>query len=152
MKIGDTKRLIIFFIIISLFITLGMSFFGVRLIYRVVKTNNWTSTQGVILDSRVQTSPNGKTLFWPNIRYSYKVNGSAYVSNQFAITDVKSYSPNRAQEIISQLPAGTKVTVYYNPQAPSEAILQKYVFEIWIPLACGLILLVFAVLVLPKLA
>ncbi len=84
----------------------------------------WPTTQGRITMARLdRTRSNNKTKYSPRLSYSYTVKGAHYTGHN--VSAVTSYtSRSRAQAVLSRYPTGSAVTVHYNPDKPSSAVLE----------------------------
>jgi hypothetical protein len=96
--------------------------------YRGSRTNRWPHVDGRITESNAQEYVVGVTHerahYWsPNVCYEYTVNGQLFTGTTIAYG--RSYSRQRAIELTGRLHPGTKVTVYYDPNAPSRAVLER---------------------------
>lgn len=99
-----------------------IGFYGIYKIYKGYESQNWPATEGKIIDSRLAGAKRtiGRRVF---IKYEYFVKGSRYVSSQISYTlIIGDYSGS--VEIIREYPKGKKVTVYYNPDNPMDAVLK----------------------------
>jgi Protein of unknown function (DUF3592) len=90
----------------------------------------WPGTAGRIVESRVEakTLPGDRPTirFAPRIVYEYAVNGRAHRSERIAFDEVFwSLAALGAAAKVAGYPAGAEVTVYYNPQRPEEAVLER---------------------------
>ena len=77
---------------------------------------------------RAKTLPGDRpsTRFAPQIAYEYVVDGRTYRSEHVAFGKVFwSLAPRRAAAKVARYPAGAQVTVYFNPQRPEEAVLER---------------------------
>lgn len=92
----------------------------------------WNSTQGQVMESSVEQysyrdGEGGSSIAYrPHIIYSYRVNGREYVGERLNFgsgfhTSIRSMATNKA----NQFPNGANVAVYYNPQDPNDAALEK---------------------------
>ena len=89
-------------------------------------TSDWTPTDGVIIDSGVDTSTDGEggTTYCLWVDYQYTYNDRTYGG------DVVSYSKDNscsswAGEADEKYPPGEEITVYVNPDNPYEAVLEN---------------------------
>jgi len=97
------------------------------------KTYSWPATEGRIEISRVTVSEdwdpdtNTRTISYaPEVRYSYKVNGKDYLGSRIWFGGAPGGSNRRKVEaIVARYPLGSRVTVYYNPEKPAEAVLVR---------------------------
>jgi len=92
----------------------------------------WPSAPGTVTVSDVRqsssTDEDGHVTvsYYPRVEYEYTVDGQAYTSKQAAFGGVRGYgSPDRARQDLAKYPAGAAVTAYYNPEKPSEAVLER---------------------------
>lgn len=92
---------------------------------------SWSQTQGEVMEATVETyqyhSTEGGTStgYRPRIIYGYRVNGRDYVGDRFNFgSKVHSNIRSFAENTVKKIPTGTTVTVYYDPQNPSEAALE----------------------------
>jgi hypothetical protein len=68
---------------------------------------------------------------YPVIQYSYQVDGQMYQGHRIA--PGPEVGGSGAPGVIARYPAGAQVTVYYNQQNPSDAILeQKAPVQFWL--------------------
>ena len=89
-------------------------------------TSDWTPTDGVIIDSGVDTSTDGEggTTYCLWVDYQYTYNDRTYGG------DVVSYSKDNscsswAGEADEKYPPGEEITVYVNPDNPYEAVIEN---------------------------
>lgn len=87
---------------------------------------NYPTAQGVILKSDVEINrsrdPEDNDTYQAVVTYRFEVNGQTHESDQYRYNDVAS-NDSRAKDIVDSLPPGTRVTVFYNPDDPSDAVL-----------------------------
>jgi hypothetical protein len=112
---------------------------GAYLIYRssqdkkkAKQSLNWPSTPGRVLESRVveslSTDSDGdtSTTYKPYVKYEYSVIGATYTSDHIGIGPaVSSSNLRKAQDAVNRMPVGGTVTVFYNPDDPSDAVLEQ---------------------------
>ncbi len=86
---------------------------------------NWPSVVGTVVESSLETRRSSNNRGWvnyPRVVYTYDVSGQPYVSNRFSPgMEVGGMS---APGVIAKYPVGSQVKAYYNPQNPSEAVLE----------------------------
>jgi len=108
---------------------------------QVRMTRNWPSAPGVIVTSELEVRTikvldrNRETGFrfeernFANIVYEYEVGGQTYSSNLVAIgADRGNFE---VAETVARYPVGRRVTVYYNPDRRSEAVLERERPGVW---------------------
>jgi len=91
-------------------------------------SKDWPSTSGQVLMSQIEmrrsSGRNTGMSPFPVVVYEYTVMGQRYQSNRIAFGGDIGGSMI-AQPTIAKYPAGSMVTVYYNPQNPGEAVLEQ---------------------------
>lgn len=113
-----------------LFIGAGgvMGFFGVRQFMRAQASEAWPTVTGVItiaeLGKQMGNERDESTTYSADISYDYLVNDRSYVNGAVSFDGVTSSDPATARRILKRYPVGKQVTVYYNPAAPQEAVLE----------------------------
>jgi len=122
----------IFFVIIGL---LAIQYVSKPLSEVFSESEKWPQAEGMITNGEVISfRSDGQTMYRASLAYEYQVEGKQYHSDVIrkgvSSTSFK-YFPKRKVEMH---PIGSKVTVYYNPALPSEALLEpglgalKYLF------------------------
>lgn len=132
-----TAGIIGFVLLILNVIFLGILFFMRR---RMAVVSQWPSTMGTVMMSTIDwrsSSESGSTAY-PVVQYSYQVNGQAYQSTKLA--PGPEVGGTGAQKVVSKYPAGAQVMVFYDPQNPSDAVLERKAPAQWL---LGLILIIF---------
>ncbi|HJR81036.1 MAG TPA: DUF3592 domain-containing protein [Anaerolineales bacterium] len=126
------------FVILNV-IFLAMIFFMRR---RMAVVSQWPSTMGTVNTSYLErrSSSDGGSTNYPVVQYSYQVGGQAYQGMKIAPgPDV---GGTGAGKVVARYPAGAQVMVFYNPQKPSEAVLETKAPAQWV---MWLILIIFDV-------
>lgn len=110
---------------------------GIYLIYLSIKnrqqaeqSQNWPSTAGQVVDARVVEGASGHDDMSTNyvllVEYEYAVGGVTYRSRQTAFGPRQAHRRyHQAQAQAGRYPVGTPVTVFYNPDNPQEAVLER---------------------------
>jgi hypothetical protein len=95
--------------------------FGVRLAAR-----RWPAAPGIIIGAEVRVTPeSGEEPFYDAVvRYAYTVQGQEYEGAQDDLTYV-SNAQDAAQAIVARYQVGASVLVYYDPQAPQRALIDR---------------------------
>jgi len=135
-----TVGVIGFIFLILNVVFLGIIFFMRR---RMAAVSRWPSTMGMVnasyLERRHSSSDSGSTNY-PVVQYSYQVGGQAYQSTKLA--PGPEVGGTGAGKVVARYPAGVQVMVFYNPQSPSDAVLETKAPAQWI---MWLILIIFDV-------
>ena len=129
-----------FFFLVLNVIFLGILFFMRR---RMAAVSQWPSTMGTVsasyLERRHSSGDSGSTNY-PVVQYSYQVSGQPYQGTKLA--PGPEVGGTGAGKIVARYPAGAQVMVFYNPQNPSDAVLETKAPAQWI---LWLILIIFDV-------
>ena len=96
------------------------------------KSRSWPSTQGEITSSYIQKQVNRKTntnrtttSFSAKVHYRYLVGGTTYSGDRIRFGGTYSGGKRSlAKKVADSYPKGKKVTVYYDPENPKEAVLK----------------------------
>ena len=103
---------------------------GYRDISEAGTSADWPTVQGTIVssavDSRRSSTSQGRprTTFHADVRYKYAVGGAELVGDRVTVGDDTSTSSSDAREIVARYPAGSKVTVSYDPANPAQSVLE----------------------------
>lgn len=94
---------------------------------KVAAIRKWPATTGTIVSSeRAEGSfADADTNWVPVVRYSYQANDRTHTSDVVASTRLVSGGASFTEKVLAKYPAGSQVTVYYNPQEPEEAVLER---------------------------
>jgi hypothetical protein len=98
---------------------------------RMATVSQWSSTMGTVVMSRVeQRSTSEGYSDYPVVHYSYQVSGQPYQGLKLA--PGPEVGGSGAGKVVSKYPVGAQVMVFYNPQNPSEAVLERKAPGLWI--------------------
>lgn len=141
---------------IAAFVTLlGFMGLGVLLLAFAVQrqvwaAKNWRVASGKILASDVEEyqqwdiehgRSRRRTMFRPSVVYKFEVNGQAYINDEITLGAQMSISiPGMFQSTLNKYPEGKTVQVYYNPDNPTESVLELRAGGVWFFLIVALIL------------
>lgn len=115
--------------VVVLFLSLGLVLLVLGLVFRNSgpETLSWPMAKGEIVETNVVTaggedgnSENYKLV----ITYNYTVDEVTYISDQYGLTsEITSFAREPLEKKAETLPAGQKISVYYNPDNPETAVL-----------------------------
>lgn len=112
---------------------------GVYLIVRGLKnrkqaaqSQNWPSVPGMVVESAVRQvnsqDAEGDTdiRYAPQVVYEYTVDAHPYRSSQMSFGPTQTHQRRTdAEAIMQRYPVGAAVAVYYDPQNPGQAVLER---------------------------
>jgi hypothetical protein len=104
--------------------------FGILQLRTAKASAGWPAVKGKIVLAGVETSSStdedGSTSrrYSPRVEYAYTVSGRKYTSHQAAVGSRRTYGSRSAAEAKLAYRSGQQVDVYYNPQKPSQAVLE----------------------------
>ncbi|GAB4201347.1 MAG: hypothetical protein OHK0022_23290 [Roseiflexaceae bacterium] len=104
----------------------GYLLFGeVSKVWTVTTSADWPAVQGEVLGRRVEqvSGSRGRAFFHPVVEYRYSVGGRTYSSATYRLNPRAADGPDEAERLIAPYTAGSRVQVFYNPDAPGEAYL-----------------------------
>jgi hypothetical protein len=140
----NTEFLIIIGAISFFFLVLNVIFLGIIFFMRrrMAAITQWPSTLGAVNASYLErrSSSEGGSTNYPVVQYSYQVGGRAYQGMKIA--PGPEVGGTGAGKVVERYPPGAQVMVFYNPQNPSDAVLETKAPAQWI---MWLILIVFDV-------
>jgi len=116
------------FVIGLVFAVIGLfsCWVGISAYLKDQQARHWPATTGRIMYSSVVESSDsdGNTTYNPVIQYSYRVNDQPHVGSvrRFGGSTI---GPTEASEIIASYRVGSTVTVFFNPDHPEEAVLER---------------------------
>ena len=118
----------------------SMIFLGVGLwmINKGMQSENWDKGTATITSSEIEkTESRSKdaqgftqtsTSYSVTVKYSYTVEGSNYEGNTVGFGTMSHNERSDAQEELKSYPKGKTIDVYYDPENPSDSVLNKGVF------------------------
>ena len=118
--------------------------FGQPILDNAKASESWPSVVGVVESSEVTTSrSDGKTMYSPDVVYSFEVEGRSYKSSTISFGGSWSSSNSSdAYKLVTRYPVGTQVDVHYEVGAPSESVLEPGVtWKSYIVFGIGLLFL-----------
>ena len=123
-----TIGIIGFVLVILNVVFLAILFFMRR---RMAVVSQWPSTMGTVVNSYLErrSSSDGSTNY-PVVQYSYQVGGQMYQSSKLA--PGPEVGGTGAGKVVARYPAGAQVMVFYDPQKPSDAVLERKAPAQWL--------------------
>lgn len=123
----STAQIIVVLTIGGSLLIFDVVFLGIILFIRrkVAQASNWPYTMGTVTFSTIEMrrgSKGGSTAY-PVVHYSYQALGLPYQGHK--VTPGPEVGGTGARNVVARYPAGAQVMVYYNPDNPSEALLER---------------------------
>lgn len=117
-----------------------LSVFGVYFLLTANESLSWPSVEGTIVQTEVRRDTRSRkgsaepTLntdveYYVSVNYTYDVEGNSYVASRYSLGQGDQVSRRYKErsdaeaEAASRFPEGTTVTVHYDPEQPTEAVL-----------------------------
>ena len=121
--------------------------FGYRVMTSALESAGWPHTEGTIRESQLVTQEqrDGSFVYRVRIVYAYTAQGIEHQGGRirFGVEDSASPNQDRAERWLEEYPPGRVVTVYYDPQAPSNSVLEPGAHgDVYALLAVGVFLMV----------
>ena len=110
-----------------LMLLIGALLIGVGLfaLQRRSASRSWPQVPATIEESEVRPELFSETrMYKPLVRYRYAAPGGTFTGRNLATTGRLYAKPERAQKIVDRYPVGTTVMARYNPDDPSEALVE----------------------------
>jgi hypothetical protein len=92
----------------------------------------WSSTMGTVNNSYLERrrSSKGGSVNYPVVQYSYQVGGQPYHGSKIA--PGMAVGGTGAGRVVERYPVGAQVMVFYDPQNPSDAVLERKAHAQWV--------------------
>jgi len=122
----------------TIFVIIGLVllFIYFRNLSKVRASQAWPTAQRTVIQSWVRksssTDDDGSVSYsyYPEIRYQYHVMGTEYQGNKISFGPKVGGNRSRAEKMIEKYSTGAGVTVYYQPDNPANAILERSLSKI----------------------
>lgn len=111
----------------AIFVYLGLKILGdeIRTWRKAIASREWLSGVGRVVNSEVHTAYGRRTTYYPRAKYSYTVAGQNYTGERIAFAWREVFDRQAAEAVVERYPPGQTVTVFYDPQQPHEATLDR---------------------------
>jgi hypothetical protein len=92
-------------------------------------SGNWIPITGLVTSSEVDISVGDEystSSYTPIIKYTYQLIGKSYESSQISFgSEGKDMKRKKAEALVARYPVDCKPTIYYNPEDPSQSVLER---------------------------
>ncbi len=140
------------FFLIAVFVVvgIGLAIWGWSVLQNARVSESWPTTDGQILSSNVREDRDEDgTSYFGDVTFGYFVDDISYTSDTVSFGQ---YGGERdhAEEIVARYPAGSGVTVYYDPADPETAVLEPGVtWSSYMLLGMGVLFTCIPLIILP---
>ncbi|MCC7187933.1 MAG: DUF3592 domain-containing protein [Anaerolineales bacterium] len=121
-------------IIGCVFAILNVIFLAIIFVTRrkMAAVQTWASTMGTVLASYLERRRSGDSgsVNYPVVQYSYQVGGQTYQGAKIA--PGMEVGGTGAASVVNRYPEGAQVMVFYDPNNPSDAVLEKKAPAQWL--------------------
>ncbi|MBM3144676.1 MAG: DUF3592 domain-containing protein [Chloroflexi bacterium] len=118
------------------------------------ESGGWPAVVGVITNAiikkNVSSDSDGytRTTYAPQIEYQYSVASQEFIGNRITFGMTKTYgSKKKAEEAMASYPINARVNVFYDPQNPSDAVLDRKAGGFMAGIIGGVVLILISVCV-----
>jgi len=137
------------FVLVLLVLGIYLVVFSLRSKKKAEESQNWPGTPGTVTLAEVKRSVNrdedGNESYdyFPKVEYTYLVGGETLTGKRLAFGGILAQkNPASVQKTLERYPVGGQVTVYYDPNKPSDAVLERQAGGLKWGLIIGIICLV----------
>lgn len=137
------------FVLVLLVLGIYLVVFSLRSKKKAEESQNWPNVPGTVTQTEVKRSVNRDDdgnesyAYYPKIEYTYQVGGQTLTGKRLAFGgQVAQKNPASVQKDLERYPVGGQVNVYYDPNKPSEAVLERQAGGLKWGLIVGIICLV----------
>jgi Protein of unknown function (DUF3592) len=85
-----------------------------------IRSTNWVPTEGVVTRSQLKVGRKNSVSF--DLAYSYTVNGQQYTGREYQFGPA-ALPGEKWHAVQAELPVGKRVTVYHDPEAPAQSVM-----------------------------
>ena len=146
--------LIILFCLAFMGIGIGMLVKLVKNFSKARHSKNWLSTSGKIirseLDAQTRADENGyeTTTYIANVIFQYVVNDSTFEGDCINFDyGIRTSNKHLEKLVVEQYPVGRQVRVYYDPDDPQQAVLEKRVDRVFTTILVSSVFILIGVIV-----
>jgi len=134
--------------IVLLIVGVVLSILMLIAINRGKRSKNWPTSEATVISTEVEEKheydEDGESVYYyPRVHYDYRIGGQVYQGYKYKLLEA-SMSKRKAFQFISNFMPGDKLTVYYDPEKPTESVMQpgeqKYLY-VFMAIGIGTIIL-----------
>jgi hypothetical protein len=118
---------------VVLVVVLGGGLFALGLYQRrkLQASLSWPQAVGRVTWTGIKESESGNsedgysTTFSPEVVYQFEAHGAVYTGSRIGFVSTGHGNPAKAAAVLAGYPVNSPVTVYFNPQKPSDCVLVR---------------------------
>lgn len=132
--------------------------FGLYFLFISNESLAWSSVEGAVVNTQVNSHvsrtanpaggvANSLVEYYVSVDYTYEVEGSPYFSSRYSLGEGDRASPLYSERVLAEqeatarFPADSRLTVYYDPDMPTSAVLAPgWNWGTFVPLLLGIFL------------
>jgi hypothetical protein len=144
---NDEQLLLVVGIIILVMLVFNVVFLAIIFLIRrkVAAVSQWPATIGSIIASYLDRRFTGKSRTnYPVVHYVDQVSRQQYQGRKIA--PGPEVGGSGAEKVVARYPVGARVMVFYNPQDPADAVLERKALASWMQWVLLLLLALFDVI------
>lgn len=135
----------------------GLIAIAIHMHFAASTAQGWSSTTGIVVASYIRRTGAGNageagdtTTYSPVVKYEYRVGSDPYAGSRIGFGDLF-YNWLSSESRVRTFSKGSNVTVYFDPQDPSNAVLDRAYPSVALALLTGIAFLcLIAAVYLPK--
>jgi hypothetical protein len=112
-------------------------------------SGSWPSTVGTVQKAEIYSDwdgdPESTSALAIRVEYQFQASGREWTGTRIRFDQIRYASTRQAQKALGNYPVGGPVQVYFDPQNPSECVLEKKNSAGWVFLIVGAIFVVVAI-------
>ena len=125
--------------------------FALRLKPDDEECGSWPKSQGVVFENEIKTEFNhrGRISYIPVVQYIFQANHRMLQGHRICIGPPLHFMrQQKANQVLENYPLGCKVWVFYNPQNPEEAVLERRIYNRQQCLILGVVFILLMIILL----
>lgn len=107
---------------------------GIQGVLASLASKDWPTAEGTITQSELEkrrkkggaasNQRRNRFTYTPRVTYEFIVEGQTYTGTRLSFSDYATSNEDQMQQVLAPYPVGTQITVYYDPDKPTECSLQ----------------------------